>query len=370
MAQSYLRLGRLDDARGAIDLAMTDAPRGIPLALIELAAAELSIATGALEEAAGHLEASRVPDALPEKELQRGGLATVRAHLAIAERRWDDAQRIVEATAPLVASERTFTQRSDTILPLVEAGLAAVAEQVEYARAAGETERLAEAEQAVSRLTGWIDAVRGQRERVGFPDLGEMRGYEALIAAHLARIDGREAPDLWGAAAEAFPPRSIEALTARYRQGEAMLAARVPRDEVRAVIAPASDIAVEIGARPLADRFAVLARRARIDLRGRATPQQAVEATPAADESDESPTVSAGEIALRKRGLSTREIEVLALVASGWSNSQIAKRLFISNKTASVHVSHILDKLDVPSRIEAATLAVRLGLPEVGADDL
>ena len=370
VALSYLRVGRLDDAHGAIDLAMEDAPQGIQLAVIEMVAAQLSIATGALEDAAMHLEASRLPDTPPEVELRRGGLATVRAALAIAERRWDDAQRIVEGTASLVASEPTYTEISETIQPLVEAGLAAVAEKVEYARAAGETDQLAEAAEAVSRLTGWVDAVRGQRERVGFPDLGEMRGYEALIAAHLARIEGQPAPDLWAAAAEAFPPRSVEALTARYRQGEAMLTARAPRDEVGAVIAPACEIAVQIGARPLAYRFEVLARRARIDLRARVTPPATVEATPAADEPDESLKVSAGEIALRKRGLSSREIEVLALVASGWSNSQIAKRLFIGNKTASVHVSHILAKLGVSSRIDAATLAVRLGLPEVGADDL
>jgi DNA-binding NarL/FixJ family response regulator len=67
-------------------------------------------------------------------------------------------------------------------------------------------------------------------------------------------------------------------------------------------------------------------------------------------------------------GLSDREIEVLTLVAAGYSNSDIAERLFISSKTASVHVSHILDKLGVSTRTEAATVGVRLGLPEVDAD--
>jgi DNA-binding NarL/FixJ family response regulator len=70
-------------------------------------------------------------------------------------------------------------------------------------------------------------------------------------------------------------------------------------------------------------------------------------------------------VALDKRGLSDREIEVLTLVAAGYSNADIAERLFISSKTASVHVSHILDKLGVSTRTEAATIGVRLGLPEV-----
>ena len=123
--------------------------------------------------------------------------------------------------------------------------------------------------------------------------------------------------------------------------------------------------AVEAGARPLARRFEELARRARIDL---ATPPSGDGAPVEAPPEDE-PT-SAGEAALRARGLSAREIEVLTLVAAGYSNAEIAERLFISSKTASVHVSHILDKLGVSTRTEAATIGVRLGLPEVDADEL
>jgi DNA-binding NarL/FixJ family response regulator len=61
-------------------------------------------------------------------------------------------------------------------------------------------------------------------------------------------------------------------------------------------------------------------------------------------------------------GLTRREAEVLALVAAGRSNRQIAQALFISPKTASVHVSNILAKLGADSRVEAAAIAHRLGL--------
>ena len=61
-------------------------------------------------------------------------------------------------------------------------------------------------------------------------------------------------------------------------------------------------------------------------------------------------------------GLTSRELEVLRLVADGRSNGQIAEELFISRKTASVHVSNILAKLGVTSRVEAAALAHRRGL--------
>ena len=60
--------------------------------------------------------------------------------------------------------------------------------------------------------------------------------------------------------------------------------------------------------------------------------------------------------------LTGREREVLRLVAEGHSNSRIAALLYISPKTASVHVSRIIAKLEVGNRVEAAAVAHRLGL--------
>ncbi|MDQ6793726.1 MAG: LuxR C-terminal-related transcriptional regulator [Chloroflexota bacterium] len=64
------------------------------------------------------------------------------------------------------------------------------------------------------------------------------------------------------------------------------------------------------------------------------------------------------------RGLSPRELEVFALVADGRSDGEIAAELFISKKTASVHVAHIKDKLGAENRVEIAVAAIRLGLVE------
>ena len=64
---------------------------------------------------------------------------------------------------------------------------------------------------------------------------------------------------------------------------------------------------------------------------------------------------------LARFGLTEREREVLLLLAAGRSNPEIAKALFISAKTASVHVSNILAKLGVSGRVEAAAVAHRLG---------
>ena len=63
-------------------------------------------------------------------------------------------------------------------------------------------------------------------------------------------------------------------------------------------------------------------------------------------------------------GLSGREREVLALVAQGRTNREIGERLFISQKTVGVHVGNILSKLEVSGRVEAAAVAIRLGLTE------
>ena len=63
-------------------------------------------------------------------------------------------------------------------------------------------------------------------------------------------------------------------------------------------------------------------------------------------------------------GLSPREKEVLFLIAQGRTNREIGERLFISQKTVGVHVGNILAKLDVSGRVEAATVAIRLGLTE------
>jgi predicted ATPase/DNA-binding CsgD family transcriptional regulator len=71
----------------------------------------------------------------------------------------------------------------------------------------------------------------------------------------------------------------------------------------------------------------------------------------------------AGDAAERLTGmLSPREIEVLCLIVEGYSNPEIAARLFISHKTVRNHVTNILAKLGVESRTAAATHALRLGL--------
>ena len=121
------------------------------------------------------------------------------------------------------------------------------------------------------------------------------------------------------------------------------------RDGAAERLRRAVPLADELGAHPLAGQIALLARRARIRLTG--------------DETSESASGPGGPGAGRgELGLTERELEVLRLVAAGRSNREIAAELFISPKTASVHVSNILGKLGVASRGEAAARAHDLRL--------
>ena len=93
-----------------------------------------------------------------------------------------------------------------------------------------------------------------------------------------------------------------------------------------------------------------LARRARISLE--------------IDDADEPPTPAE----IDRYGLTPRELEVLALLADGRTNRQIAETLFISESTAGVHVSNILGKLGATNRVEAAAMAYRLRLVPAEAE--
>jgi DNA-binding NarL/FixJ family response regulator len=98
-----------------------------------------------------------------------------------------------------------------------------------------------------------------------------------------------------------------------------------------------------MGEVPLRAQIEALARRSRISL------------------GEDGEASAAQESAL---GITAREREVLVLLAEGATNREIAESLVITEKTASVHVSHILAKLDARNRGEAAAIAHRLGLTQ------
>jgi DNA-binding CsgD family transcriptional regulator len=174
--------------------------------------------------------------------------------------------------------------------------------------------------------------------------------FGRLVEAQLRRAEGRDTAGHWAEAVGALERLDLPHYLAEARLcwAEALLAGPGPGSRERAaeLLWPARAVAAELGAAPLRERIDRLAGRARL---GPAGPPRA--AAPAvADEF----------------GLTPRERDVLTLVAAGRSNRQIAEELFISPKTASVHVSHILAKLEVSGRGEAAALAHRLRLVPAG----
>ena len=129
-----------------------------------------------------------------------------------------------------------------------------------------------------------------------------------------------------------------EAASCRLHLAETVLAAGAARDEAAAALRAAADTAARLRAEPLLAAVAGLAGRARIDLG--------------------TETGGGDDLGV---GLTAREQEVLGLLAGGLTNREIGEALFISEKTASVHVSNILGKLGVGGRGAAVAMALRLG---------
>jgi DNA-binding NarL/FixJ family response regulator len=130
---------------------------------------------------------------------------------------------------------------------------------------------------------------------------------------------------------------------ALWRIAEARLSRRQARGG-EAVLREAHAIALRLGAAPLQRELELLAERGRIEL----------------GDEEAAPAQAPGRGG--EHGLTPRELQVLALVAAGRTNREIAQALFVTEKTAGAHVSNILAKLRVRSRVQAATVAHRLGL--------
>ena len=165
--------------------------------------------------------------------------------------------------------------------------------------------------------------------------------------AEESRLEGRSDPALWPAVVDARAElqQPWELAYAKYRHAEAILASGAPAVDATLPLRESHTVASDLGAEPLRIDLEKLAARGRIQL--------------------ENPSAATGPSQTRPTTtLTTRELDVLSLVAAGHTNREIGDRLFISDKTASVHVTHAMDKLGALSRYEAAAIATRLGLLE------
>ena len=310
--------------------------------------AQASIARGALDEGRRLLAETALDAAHNQVDSQaRRTHATFDAELALASGEFVRARAIVDAwrDAPTLASFEDIGGAQ-----LLRVGLAAEAELASSARRRGRT-AMATVGQRVADLSASLEQAESatpDESRLTWPFLATAR-------AEATRIESPGDPEAWTKAeamwAELPSPQWVA--YCRYRRAEALLGAEHPNRAAAAeLIGGAHRIATELGARLLVEDVTALARRARIEL------PDGVSAT----SGNAKPAVHAPATPADPHGLTEREREVLALLVAGRTNREIGETLFISPKTAGVHVSNILGKLGAVNRVEAASIAHRLRL--------
>jgi DNA-binding CsgD family transcriptional regulator/tetratricopeptide (TPR) repeat protein len=223
------------------------------------------------------------------------------------------------------------------VIWLAALGLSADADRAADARLTGDT---AAADAAVAAGSELAEHAR-VAARLGRPRAGKLgpEGYAwlARLEAEWSRLTGSTDPEPWRAAAAAFDfGYDYEVARSQWRLAETLLATD-QRAEAAEAARAAYQTAVRLGATPLRTAVEALVRRGRLDAG--------------------LPTRISADVLL-----TPRERDVLALLADGRTNRQIGRELFISEKTASVHVSNILGKLGASGRAEAVSIAHRRGL--------
>ncbi|WP_433385013.1 helix-turn-helix transcriptional regulator [Micromonospora sp. KLBMP9576] len=325
------RVGQWAEAEKVVAAALRHRPSGADAVELLLARCRLWVGYGDVEAADRDLDAVATV-------LAGGGarhvipLLTLRAGLAMWQGRHDLARQAVQ---------RGLTEsRSDDVgilAALVWHGLRAEAE-------AHASRTVAVDPTAVRRLREVADRVARKSEHAARPVRDVVDGFLALCAAEVSRLE-RSDPELWARSVTQWDRRHhpYPAAYSRLRQAEALLARRSRSANAATLLRQAYEVAQGLGAVPLTSEIRTLAGRARVSLEDRPATGGPV----AAADGDE------------LAALTAREREVLAAVAEGLTNREIGQRLFISERTIGVHVSHIFDKLHVRTRVQASAIFLR-----------
>ena len=311
---------------------------------------QLEVGRGDFRSASHHLELARRLNPAPS---QAAWPLVSLAELAIWQGRHDDARAALDEARPVLEQLQAGDDGLDLELKLLvllfcALGLRAAADRAELARAQRSAVGVQEARRRAEPLVATVTSMTG-RHGLAVETEPLISCPTALAQAEWSRLEGRPDPEAWQRAAECWErlEHRYAAAYARFRQAEALLGVRAPRAQIQPVLRAAHQTTVALGARPLRREIELLTGRGRLRL------DEPVAGVPAPAASP-SPAASFG--------LTRREAEVLTLVAAGRTNRQIGQQLFITPKTASVHVSRILAKLGVAGRGEAAAVAHRLGL--------
>lgn len=400
-AESLFRLGRWTEAVALSRSALEWSGTGIGAlnAILSLAMIEIECSAG---EEAGRLlgrlllELETVPDEYAVPALQSA------ASFALWRGDVPDALRAIRRAWGRLAGNEDWILTARTAAAYAEA---AAATRGGHSRRETSTVRALREEVGAA-----IAQARATVEGAGVEaSVGSRREADAWLAAadaHVSRLVGVDQPERWAAVADLWAALGdpYQLARARWREAEAVLGrpgdARAARTAARPALVASVELAVRLGARPLLRELTELARRALMSLPENLVPAEALAASPEGRAVERQGT-SSGERrdeasgarppvggAARVRagavgqggsgpgadrdgrrtaighpfGLSSRELEVLSLIAQGLTNREIGGRLYISEKTVGVHVGRVLSKLDVSGRVEAAAIAIRLGL--------
>lgn len=354
-AKAALALGRWDEADGFLRLGLDRDPVGPSGIRLRIQRGRLDTFRGDLAAAADALGSARAADEAVGGTEDRPALLAALAELAAIQ------GRATEARAAVTEGLRMASDGlpDPALASLAAAGLRVEADVAARARAHRDEPGLEEARRRAQAIIGHVEriaAMLGVPEGVATAVVEPARDrvVAALCRAEARRLEERDEPTDWLALADGFDSigRPYPAAYARFRAGAGLLRARGSRPEAKTALSAARSTAARLGARPLLAEIDLLARQARLDL------------APGTDVDDAPGTPPGRTGAAAGLDLTARELEVLRLLAAGWSNQEIAGALFISRKTASVHASNIYDKLGAANRVEAAAIAHRLGLDD------
>ncbi len=340
-ADDLLRLGRWNELEERLEeLSKRELHRPAQL-WMRTVAGRLDAARGRFDQAAEHFEAAaELCDALDLIEFVPAVYSGY-AELELWRSRPQVArQRVAEGFAKLGTGENLLH------IPMLHSiGARVEADLADLALARRDS---AGAARAAKSARGHHDRLSELLQTPGAATPPEATAHLASCAAELTRAFRDPDPGCWKQTAALWRAHGnlYRAAYAEFRHTEALVLSRAPRAATQAALDAAAATSSELGAAPLVEEVRALARRARLS---RSPPASD---TAGADRSEpENPYA-----------LTERELEVLRLLGAGLTNREISQRLFISQHTAGVHVSHILAKLGVANRVMAAAVAERLGL--------
>lgn len=341
IVEALVELGRYEEVEELGRPILTGSSATPAAMWILQAIARAAVAQGRFDDARTHLDRLSLIHGPSVNEVWR---LEVEIDLARSEGRFEAVRSAVERA---IASAPTG-EHDGSIWRCLACAVGAAADRAVGARTRRRADETAVATGDARRWLGLLRAIVEAAEADG----GAGPFWLASLAtaeAEATRSEGRSDAALWADAVDRWVAlrHPLHEAHARLRQAEALLGAGGGRSEAEAALRAAYATAVAIGAAPLRAELGVLARRAKIDLEDPA---------PLPIDRDDAPAAAPPVV------LTARERDVLRLVAEGHTNREIGDRLFISEKTVSVHVSNAMAKLDALSRYEAAAAAERLGL--------